>query len=352
MLLVNFRYIVIIFIGITCLFSFLSSTSESFQWCDGDLTFETDRWGYNNGIWMVYNWFYHRDDTHVFALRTDGSTTHSTANVYSICPSFTSINYSSDDILDFAIVEFEAPAGKVSQSFKGISGSCCSLSIVITVENTDSVPHFYEWREYHDMGFAEKDTLCAVTPPPTTTPLPKELITDGGRVCLGNMSNCYYTERHLENIPCDIGFMFWNPDEDIPACSFQFTGDNLPYDVEVLDWSSGLFPCLRWSGLTAGNPIGGCDDDDSLLMIWRIPERGTLMPGEKASVSFMISNGCLQPCTYPTPVISPPVEFTPTPTPTKSYTAILPSRNGSFLIMIFVILTLIMILSQSRRISN
>jgi hypothetical protein len=94
--------------------------------------------------------------------------------------------------------------------------------------------------------------------------------------------------------------------------------------------------------MVGGNPIGGCDDDNSLLMIWRIPERGTLLPGKKAAISYMMSDGCTRSCTYPTPVISPPPEFTPTPTNTP--TAAVPAHYTFSLLLALMLLSLTLFL--------
>ena len=81
--------------------------AQNFSWCSGRFTFEADRWGYDNGIWTVYGWFYHRDDTHVNALRIDGSTTYSTANDYSTCPVFTNVTAFADDLMDYSVLQYE-----------------------------------------------------------------------------------------------------------------------------------------------------------------------------------------------------------------------------------------------------
>jgi hypothetical protein len=171
--------------------------------------------------------------------------------------------------MDYAVLQYECPEGVVTQTLNGVTGPCCGLDVTVSIENTDTVPHYYEWRVYHDTGFGENERYCL--PVPSATPSVKDVVTDGGKVCLGNLKTCYTVERHMENIPCDIGYLFWNPDEDEPAFLVQYTGQNLPYNVEVLDWSKGLFPCITWNEMVGGNPIGGCDDDNSLLMIygWR-----------------------------------------------------------------------------------
>lgn len=263
---------------------------ETFAFCtdqaDSGGLVEHDPWGFANGTWRVFGWLFHPQDTHDRALRIDGGRTYSRSDTCQRWPSVTFGALPGGP----GIVSWSAPEGLVEEILsEEREGSCCGLRVDVRVTNTDSVPHAYEWRTYHDTAFGvgAVDGLCGEDGQPI----------DGGPIDVGGVRH----EQEIELLPLGAGtcagqVRFLSADDLTLRASFEMLPPHPPSDMEFLRWDDGLLPCSQWSDLVDGSMGTGCNDN-SLLLIWRFPEGGgTLAPGESATASYRIGRGCAWPC--------------------------------------------------------
>jgi hypothetical protein len=171
----------------------------------------------------------------------------------------------------------------------------------MTVTNTDSVPHSYEYRVYHDTAFGDHDQDGADDVPGTADDgaCPYSGPVDGGPIEVGGTR--YLTS--VDVLPlggdrCDGQVQMFSADfPDELRASFEMLGPNSPATMEFIAWNAGLFPCASWDGLVTGATISDCLDDNSLLLACRFPQgAGTLAPGESAEASYRIGLRCAWPC--------------------------------------------------------
>lgn len=265
----------------------INCLTENLAFCGSGLI-EMDPWGSGNGVWLVNGWLYHPGDTHDFALRVDGANTYSTGDFG--CPRFTSTSWGVRMPNGPAFVEWSAPEGSVrNELYETTTGGCCGVMISMTVTNTDTVPHYYEYRIYHDTAFGTGDGLgnCGAGSTIDGGPIAvngvryeaeADLIALGGTTCEGQLQ--MFSADH----PADV------------RSSFQMLPPNLPTAMEHLDWDDGGQPCTTWKGLYNDyEPLTGCTDN-SVLFIWRFPEIGTLAPGESANARYRVGLRCSWPC--------------------------------------------------------
>jgi hypothetical protein len=257
---------------------------------DGGGVVDHDPWRFGNGVWLVKEWLYHPAHTHDRALRVDGVLKYSTLG--GDCPRrFPSAVFGSAGPNGPGFATWTTPEGEVTETLsEAREGGCCGLLVEIRVENTDTVPHSYEWRTYHDTAFGDAVGSCLGFSPTV----------DGGPIEIGGTQ--YIDEVDLLAHGAASGCagqvkMFSGEDLTLHA-TFELLPPNMPTDFEHVRWNEGAEPCTTWSGLVDGS-IGTASTctDNSLLMIWRFPQgTGTLLPGESAGASYRIGWKCAWPC--------------------------------------------------------
>jgi hypothetical protein len=272
--------------------------ADSFNFCGGGLV-QTDPWDLANGSWLAgepidyfgnlraAGWFYHPGDTHVYALRIDGATTYTHDNS---CTQFPSIVVGAVPGGP-GYVTWGAPEGQVDVTLSETSsGGCCGLLVSTTITNTDSVPHSYDWRVYHDTAFGDGDGTGACG---------DAGVVDGGPIIVRGVRH----EEEVELLPlgadtCEGQVMMESTEEPGRTyASYQMLPPTPPTDMEYVAWNNGGAPCATWTDFVDGDIIGDCDDDTSLLLIWRVPATGgTLAPGERATINYRIGYFCAWPC--------------------------------------------------------
>lgn len=261
--------------------------SENMAFCATGVV-EMDAWGYANGVWQVDEWFYHPGDTHDHALRVDGGTTYSTSDFG--CQDFLSSSYGVRMPAGPAFSEWRAAEGSIrTELYETTTTGCCGLMVAMTVTNTDTVPHYFEYRAYFDTAFGTGDGLGNCGAGATIDGGPIEvngvryeqeidLIAVGGTTCEGQLQ--MFSADH----PNDV------------RSSYQMLPPNLPNAMEHLDWDDGGQPCTTWRGLHADlENLAGCSDN-SVLFIWRFPQFGTLAPGESDTARYRIGWRCAWEC--------------------------------------------------------
>lgn len=264
----------------------INCLQDSFTFC-GDGLYESEAYGVGGfGSWLVFGWLYHPGDTHNFALRVDDGAQTYTHDV--ACTQFPSGSWGVLPPSGPGFVTWEAPEGRVDMTMSETNfGGCCGLLVSMEVTNTDTVPHSYDFRVYHDTAFGTGNGTCS-----TGT-------IDGGPIRIGPTT--YYDEQELLPLGADTceGQVQMTSAED-PAglsASYEMLPPNLPTDMEFLDWNDGGAPCTTWQDMVDGVSVGQCFEDSSLLLIWRFPAvAGTLAPGESATASYRVGYECTFPC--------------------------------------------------------
>jgi hypothetical protein len=254
---------------------------------------QTNPWGDANGAWLVDGWLYPTFDTGNFSMRIDGGTIYEHEAFGTCANQFPTVQYGVIGLTGPAFVEWGAPEGTIREDLaETSSGGCCGLLVNITVTNTDSVPHFYEFRTYHDTTFGYADGTGACTATVDGGPIEVngtrylneiDLLAVGGDTCQGQV------EMFSADHPTDL------------HSSFQMLPPNLPTTMEWIAWNEGGSPCTQWKSFVDGEAQDGCNGggfgDSSLLFIWRFPQTaGTLAPGESARASYRIGYQCAFPC--------------------------------------------------------
>lgn len=264
--------------------------SDNLAFCGAGLL-EMDPWGAQDGVWLVEGWLFHPFDTHDFALRVDGGAAYGTGGS---CPDFASHAYGVRPNGP-AFAEWGAAEGTVrTEMIETSLGGCCGLVLTMTVTNTDVVPHYYEFRAYHDTAFGIGDGgACGGTG-----------TIDGGHVEIDGAA--FGEEIDLLAVGADscVGQvrMFGADHPTELRSSFQMLPPNLPNTMEYIHWNDGGEPCTTWKGLADGYVFPTCPaqiPDDSLLLIWRFPRFGTLAPGESDIARYRIGLRCAWPCDLP-----------------------------------------------------
>lgn len=263
--------------------------TEDLAFCGSGLL-ETDAWDNGNGAWLVNGWLYHPFDTHSFALRVDGATTYDHDG--GSCTEFPGFSTGVRGLTGPAFVQWDAPEGSIREEFSEVtSGACCGLLVAMTITNTDSVPHSYEFRTYHDTAFGDGVVGGACNNPAGRI--------DGGPIeCNGVRYDTI--EQDLLAIGADTCQgqvqMFSGDFPTELRASYQMLPPNTPIVMEWDRWNNGGSPCTTWSGFVNGESLAGCTDN-SLLLIWRFPQgSGTLAPGESAQAAYRIGYRCAFPC--------------------------------------------------------
>jgi len=268
---------------------------EEFAICtdaaDGGARVQMDPWNFANGVWLVEGWLYHPRHTHDRALRVDGLQKWSTLG--GDCTRFPSAGVSVTSPSGPGTATWHAPVADVSETLSETrEGGCCGMLVEIRVTNTDTRPHSYEWRTYHDTAFGTAIAGCVDADPATTV--------DGGPIEVRGVT--YVNEVDLLALgadDCQGQVRFFSADDGALRASYELLGPNTPAVMEFLRWNDGAEPCTTWSGLVDGSmelPLSGCNDN-SLLLIWRFPAGGgMLQPNESAVASYRIGWGCAWPC--------------------------------------------------------
>ena len=268
---------------------------ETFAFCTespgGGDAVELDPWGLANGDWLVPGWLYYRQNTHDRALRIDGGRKYSHSDG---CPAWSSVSFSAAQPDGPGVVRWTAPEVEVEETLSETTdGGCCGLLVEVRVTNRDAVPHFFEWRTYHDTAFGDGVVggLCDNA----------DASVDGGAIEVSGA-------RHVQEVDllslggdtCEGQVKFFSGDTNDLRASFEMLQPNTPVVMEFLRWPNGLEPCTTWSGMVDGDmlvPATNDCTDNSMLLIWRFPGgSGTLQPGESATASYRIGWNCTWPC--------------------------------------------------------
>lgn len=269
-----------------------NTSATSFSFCGGALQLELDAFGDRTGVWTVFGWSYLYYNSHSAALRVDGDRIYSTNTALALVTR----ELAADPVSRTARIVQDAPGfARVTTLLRARDGSgCCSINVETQIENIDSVEHSFEWRWFHDTAFKEY-TRCPPQPDPDV---------DGGELCLpGEVPEVSCRLDELDaltdgGIGCGSYLRFHSSDTGDAGPAYVLDDRlNPPVVAEVLRWEHDAWrPDRRWSGFVNGELLAGCSGDNAILLAWRVPASGRLLPGEAGGLRFAVGNGCAPDC--------------------------------------------------------